>query len=198
MKIENQKKVWDKISEKWAIYREKPLEEVVKFLKNKKGKVLDLGCGSGRHFIKSDFLDFYATDFSEKMLELAEKKAKIKLTLKKISNEKIPFKKNFFDYVICISVLHCIQKKERRIFLLKEIRRVLKKEGELLISVWSKNHKKIRNKKKEILIPWKINGKSYNRYYYIYDINELKEELKSVGFSILSEKEDKNIWIIAK
>ena len=67
----NQEKVWNTIAEKWAEYRKKPVPEVIKFLKNKSGKILDLGCGSGRHFLSGKKI--YGIDFSDKMLKLAEK-----------------------------------------------------------------------------------------------------------------------------
>lgn len=199
--MKNQKKVWNNIAESWAKYREKPFKEVLEFLKDKKGKILDVGCGSGRHFINNKNLEFYGVDFSEKMLDLARKKAEkenIFASLKLMKKEKIPFEKNFFDFVICISVLHCIPKKEKRIFLLKEIKRILKKNGEVLLSVWSKNHKKIKNKGKEIFIPWKKDKNLYERYYYIYDLEELKGDVKKAGFDILEEKENENIWLRLK
>ena len=48
----NQEQVWDEISKVWKGYRCRPVDEVVDFLRNKKGKILDLCCGAGRNFIK--------------------------------------------------------------------------------------------------------------------------------------------------
>lgn len=200
MKI-NQKNVWDKIAENWNDYRKKPFQEVIEFLKNKKGKILDVGCGSGRNFIKNEGLEFYGVDFSQKMLSLAEKNAEeknIKVELKPMEDEKIPYENNFFDYILCISVLHCIETKEKREKLIDEIKRVLKKDGQALISVWSKNNKKTKGKLKEAFIPWKIEGKEYLRYYYFYDLNELEEILKKKKFKILEKKENENIWFLIK
>ena len=39
MKMENQEKVWNAIAEPWRNFRQKPIDEVVEFLKNKKGKI---------------------------------------------------------------------------------------------------------------------------------------------------------------
>ena len=44
MKIQSQKQVWDSIAKEWNDFRQKPVPEVVEFLKKQKGKVLDLGC----------------------------------------------------------------------------------------------------------------------------------------------------------
>ena len=42
--MQNQQKVWDSIAEDWNRFRVKTVEEVKDFLKDKKGKILDLGC----------------------------------------------------------------------------------------------------------------------------------------------------------
>ena len=55
----SQKQIWNAIAGKWNEYRQKPVEEVIEFLKKEKGKILDLGCGSGRHLIKKENLKFY-------------------------------------------------------------------------------------------------------------------------------------------
>jgi ubiquinone/menaquinone biosynthesis C-methylase UbiE len=195
----SQKQIWNEIAPKWNRFREKPLAEVTKFLNQYTGNLLDLGCGSGRHFVKSDKIKIYGTDFSEEMLALAKRTAEKKLLnieLKQMQNEEIPYPENFFDSVICIAVLHCIETAEKRKKLIYEIRRVLKPKGKALIQVWSANHRRLKNKEKEVSIPWKIDSqKKVKRYYYIYSKEELKQDLEKSGLKVLEEHEDKNITL---
>jgi len=198
-KILNQQKIWDKIAEKWNKFRKKKFKFVEEFLKNKKGQVLDLGCGSGRNFIKSENLKFYGVDFSEKMLEFSEKYAQknnIDVELKKSDASDIPYENNFFDAVLCVAVLHCIESKLKREKVLQEIYRVLKQDCKALISVWSKNSPRVKNKPKEARVPWNVEGKKYYRYYYIYEKQELENELKKTGFKILKSWEGENIVFV--
>jgi ubiquinone/menaquinone biosynthesis C-methylase UbiE len=196
----NQEKVWDSISKPWKTFRVKPVEEASEFLKNKKGKILDLGCGSGRNFVKTEGV-IYAVDFSEKMLGYASEYAReqgIKVITKKALAYELPFEDNFFDAAIFIATLHCIKGKEKREKSLRELWRVLKPGAEAIISVWSRNHERIRNKPKESMIPWTVDGKKYLRYYYIYDNEELKELLEGVAFKIIDVSEDENIIAFVK
>lgn len=208
MKIENQEEIWDKISEPWKTFRVKPLEEVADFLKDKKGNILDLGCGSGRNFVKIKGM-IYGTDFSKNQIKFAEeyaKKEKINAKLIKAEAFNLPFKNNFFDAAIFITVLHSIPESKNRKKALEELFRVMKPKAEALIMVWNKDQERFRNEKKEIIILWKYNGKEHPRYYYLYDKNELVSLLKRVGFEIMKtqdvEKETgnskRNIMIIAK
>jgi len=192
----NQEEVWNTIAEKWAEFRIKPLEDVKNFLENKFGKVLDLGCGSGRHFTKSDDLQFYGVDFSEKLLEIAKKKNYVEL--KKSETNKIPYDKIFFDFVLLVRVLHCIDSEEKRKETLREVYRVLKKNGEVFISVWGRGQERLKNKPKETFIPWTVEREKIERYTYIYDKEELIKNLKKTGFKIIKVWEDRCINIIAK
>ena len=191
-----QEKVWDAIAERWAEFRNRPTEEVVDFLKNRKGKVLDLGCGSGRHFIESNDLKFYGVDFSSKLLEIAKDEGYVEL--KKGVSDKIHYKDETFDLVVFARVLHCVESEEKRRETLKEIHRVLKKDGEAIISTWAKGQSRTKNKGKEFYVPWTIGEEKLKRYTYIYDKDELEGELKEVGFEIISIKEDKNIIAVVR
>lgn len=188
----NQKQVWNKIARKWKTFRNKTPPEVEEFLKTKKGKILDLGCGSGRNFVKNKNLVFYGVDFSEKMLSFAEKNAKrekIKAKLFKSGAETLPFKNKFFDSAIFISTLHCIDNQEKRRMALEELYRVMKPNAEAMISVWDKKSKKnISPEAKEGFVIWKNNKKKLERYYYFYDKEELKKELKTCGFKIIKKE----------
>lgn len=210
--MENQEKVWDEIASNWNKFREVPSPSVIKFLEDKKGKILDLGCGSGRNFsaMKKD-IELYAVDFSEKMLKFAEEKSEklgLKFELKKSKTNEIPFEDNFFDSVICIAVLHCIPSKEEKIETMREIYRTLKIGGTAFISVWGRNSPRLKNKGKECFVSWSVkNDKEIRkeereikqeRYTYVYDFDELKKEIEGVGFKIEEIWEERNINVIVR
>jgi len=97
-------------------------------------KILDLGCGTGRHSIylaKAGF-DIYATDISPTGVEIARKKAE-SLGLYDIHFHQhdmriIPFADNFFDAVICTrTIQHGMLAQIRKA--IAEIYRVLKTNG---------------------------------------------------------------------
>ncbi len=94
--------------------------------------------------------------------------------------------------------MHCVETKTKRLKLLKEMKRVLKPEGKLFLQVWSKNHKRVKNKGKGARIPWTVEEKKVERYYYIYDLDELKKEVEKVGLEILHIEEDENVNLLAK
>ena len=206
----SQEEIWDKIADPWKKHRKDSPEEVVNFLKNKRGKVLDLSCGSGRNFIKKEDLEIYGVDFSQEMLNYAKKHSEekeIKVKLIKSQAYKLDFENNFFDSAIFIAALHCIETKGQREDSLKELFRVLKPGSESMITVWDKNQAKLKDKPKEEKLLWKHEGKRYMRYYYFYEKEELKNLLEKTGFKILriSDKENplgfysnKNILVIVK
>lgn len=198
----SQKQVWDKIAEDWNKYRQKPIPEVIEFLNNKSGKVLDLGCGSGRHLIESEEIKFYEADFSEEMIRFAKENAE----KKEINAEffvadasKLPFESNFFDSAIYIAALHCLDSENLRKKSIEELHRVLKPNSQALITVWSKNHIKLVNHPKDATVKWKKQTEELYRYYYLYDKQELEDLLEQSGFKIKSIKEDnKNIEVIVE
>ncbi|MBI5803321.1 class I SAM-dependent methyltransferase [Candidatus Pacearchaeota archaeon] len=192
--MENQEKVWDAIAQPWQTFRKEPIAEVVEFLRDKKGKVLDLGCGSGRNFIEIKGT-IYGVDFSEKMLEYAKKFAeenKINVKLFKSETSNLPFQDDFFDAVVFSAVLQCIPSEEDREKTLKELFRVMKRNSECWISVWDKNQERFKDSDKESLIPWNYEGKEYMRYYYLYETDEIVELLKKMGFIIVSVNNSTN------
>jgi len=69
----NQQTIWNKLAEQWSIFRRRTPSEVENFIADKKGKILDLGCGSGRNIIPNTHIKYYGVDFSEEMLKIAEK-----------------------------------------------------------------------------------------------------------------------------
>ncbi len=113
------------------------------------GKVLDLGCGTGRNSIPllSKGFDVYFVDFSRPMLELAMKKAreagcilkKSRVALRSISSLK-GYKSNFFDFVIASGTLHQVAGQGELEALVGSIRRILKIGGKVVVEVFTADH----------------------------------------------------------
>jgi len=190
-----QEKIWDNIADLWKEYRTKQILIIAEFLKNKKGIVIDLGCGSGRNLIKNNKIKYYGVDFSGKMINLAEeyiKKEKINATLFKSEIDKLnkqDFYNEMFDYGLFIASLHCLETSEERENALKEFYRVLKTGAEALISVWDSEDKRFNGMKGDIYMSWKENNSVHMRYYYLYDKQELIDLLEKTGFKIIEEYE---------
>ncbi|MDO8269842.1 MAG: class I SAM-dependent methyltransferase [Candidatus Levybacteria bacterium] len=100
------------------------------------GKILDVGCGDGddcKVFIDNFKLKTYGIDVyrSEKIRDVNE------LNFKKGSIYEIPFGDNFFDYVFLQNVLHHVdepkQRNKRHVEALKELKRVCKRGGLIMI-----------------------------------------------------------------
>jgi len=111
-------------------------------------KILDFGCGTGTLLIlaKTKFPKIKVTgiDIDEKILEIAGKKIKRKkldIELKKYDGDKLPLKINSFDKVISSLVFHHLNR-EQKINALKEIYRILKKDGLVVIGDFGKPQNK--------------------------------------------------------
>ncbi len=188
-----QEKVWDEIAGLWNEYKQKPFGvegDLVEGFIEKGDRVLDLGCGSGRNFFKFGG-ELYGVDFSSEMLKYARANADafgIDVKLFKSNFWELDFSEGFFDKVVFVASFHCVEGKEKRIESLKEIYRVLRSGGKLLLTVWNKNSDRWKNKPKEKMVSWEVGDKKVMRYYYLYDYGELVSELEGVGFRVLDRR----------
>lgn len=101
--------------------------------KNKKIKILDAGCGTGRNII---FLNKYGNVFGFDISSEAIKYCRLRglKNIKRASIDKIPYKSNSFDLVTCFDVLGQIEVKNIK-NAINEFRRVLKPGGILLVRI---------------------------------------------------------------
>jgi SAM-dependent methyltransferase len=150
--------------------------------------LLDIGCGNGRNMKHSNY-NFYGVDNCENFIKICQDQ---KLNVKLSDMTKLPFENNCFDGIISIASFHHLSNVERRLECIKEMKRILKPNGRILLSVWSINqthNKKLNNKFKygDNLVPWKNNKGEIigNRYYYIFMLEEISKLLET-SFKIVS------------
>lgn len=114
--------------------------QIVKLYKDKNAKLLDLGCGIGLtlSILAQEFHRSVGCDIDKEALIATEKilkKVGVKIPLLFYDGKKLPFKDNEFDVVTCIEVIEHVENPEH---FLKEISRVLKKDGILHITTANK------------------------------------------------------------
>ena len=182
-------------------------------------KVLDLGCGNGRllQIFKEIDIDYIGVDSSEKLIEIA-KKTYPNTKFEVADALHLSFPNNHFDKVYSIAVLHHIPSNKLRLQFLEGIKRVLKPEGLLVITVWDlwrwRKFKKLfkftllkasgRSKLdyKDVFVPWQ---KDCQRYVHCFTKKELKKLIKKTGFKIketgnlkMPKSKENNIYIVAE
>jgi ubiquinone/menaquinone biosynthesis C-methylase UbiE len=208
--LKKTKEDYNLLAEEFSSTRERVWEEI-EFLfnnyLNSGDKVLDLGCGNGRYYplFQKSHVDYFGTDISEKLIEIAKEnypEGKFQMN----EDLKIPFPDIFFDKIYSIAVLHHIPSEEYRLQFLNEIKRVLKKSGLIVLTVW-KFHQpkelyllfkytilKIIGKSKldwkETFEPW---GKKTERYYHYFSKEELEDLFKKSGFEVKKTGITKNL-----
>lgn len=164
--------------------------------------VLDLGCGNGRliKVLKKYKIKYFGLDISEKLIEIAKKQyPKYKFEVGDILS--LPYSDNFFDKVFAIRIFHHIPSEDFRLQALKEIKRVLKPKGLLILTVWNVWGSKykinllrvlkysilkiVRKSKldfKDAFIPWWKVGEEVKRYFHFFTKGELKKIVQKGGF----------------
>lgn len=132
------KEYYNKLSSVYEkLYREEQIKKIKRIIKYiPEGKILDVGAGTG---ILEEFLDreFYLIDISEKMIEIARKKFKEKYKYFVMNAKRLPFKNEFFDGVISISMLQDVKIEDIEVFV-EEMERVLKSSGFLIVTFLNK------------------------------------------------------------
>jgi len=93
-------------------------------------KILDLGGGSGRiaSFFINKAREITVVDSSRGMIKQCEKRKGINCILADAEN--LPFRDGYFDKIIIVDALHHFHNQES---VIREVARVLKKEGKLVI-----------------------------------------------------------------
>ena len=160
---------WPKIEEFSKIFSEGSL-------------IADVGCGNGRNCKLRDDCIFHGYDNCDGFVNICLNQG---INCIKSNILDINCSDNKYDYTMCIAVIHHLSNEERRINSIKELIRITKPGGEILIYVWAKEQKKFKDHDtKDIFVPWNLQKrysnqeetiKIYNRYYYLFEKGELEK-----------------------
>lgn len=168
-------------------------------------KILDLGCGSGRlsDLFANTQYEYMGADNCSAFIEWAKANHPDK-EFRLLENDlTLPFRNGAFDVVYSLAVLHHIPSEKYRVAYLKEIKKVLNKDGRLVITVWNLWTNKKANRrifKANILKTFGLSKMDYNdfflpfhetqkhlvvaRYLHAFTKNELKGLLEKAGFAL--------------
>ncbi len=146
----------------------------------REGRVLNVGTGPGyledMVFSNNPKIDWYGIDISGKSIKGMKKKYP-KHNFQKKEIAKTGFQKDYFDHIVALDVLEHIS--PHNIFkTLKELKRILKKDGRLIISV-------PLNEGLEEMIK---KGENPNAHVRVYTPEIIKAELEISGFKIDKEE----------
>lgn len=157
---------WEDIHKKYNSTYDDWLNKYTKLFR-KDFKFVELGCGRAycsNYLISEGFSDVIATDFSSEVLKMVQEENKDLQTMLFDMTGGLPFGDNSVDVVIADLCLHYFDSEMTK-YIIKEISRVLKKDGYLLVRVNSTKEVQKKNNLEKIEHNFYFEGNIYKRYF---------------------------------
>ncbi len=202
LKFKNNKELKEYYEEKWKkegytkgyIYRGIKVSEFYKrerdkaalrFLDPKKDEIiLDAGCGDGKFLIKisKKARKVYGVDITKESFKKVKQKSPKNLIFKEMSIENLKFKDRYFDKVVCVETLEHLLNPRKAI---KEFNRILKTNGQLILTYPTMNTSKLAKLEMKIKIrkPFKI-----SEHLTEWDYKTLVKEVERKSFKLVKSE----------
>lgn len=181
---DNLQNVYNKISEHFNITRYKVWPSTANFLSNLDINSInvEIGCGNGRNMFYRRELNILGVDFCENFVKMVNNNGG-RAIVGKMQDDL--FEENSFDNLLCIAVFHHLDNNNDRLKTLNNFKKIVKKNGKILISLWAMEQEEtspVKFSKKEEMVPWtdRFSNQIYYRYYRIFEENDFEEYLKLV------------------
>ena len=148
-------------------------------------RTLELGCGNGTFskILALNAKEFYATDFSDEMVESSKFRLKeiVNVIVQKENCFSTSFENDSFDTVFMANLLHIIPEPEKSI---EESKRILKKGGQLLITSYTTEGMSFVNTLRMFYRYMKTYGKP-SPTAKMLKVSQAIEMLEKYGFQII-------------
>lgn len=139
------RELWEGLNSESMHHIKYPVESVIRFVKKNcsgASRVLDDGCGAGRHviFLAEEGYEPYGIDITESGVEYTKKRlrdigyGKFENNIFVSGSEQLPFEDEYFDCVISYGVLYYLRKEKIK-EAIDEIYRVLKQGAFCLLQI---------------------------------------------------------------
>jgi len=198
--IKHLKEVYNKISPFFTNTRQRLHRSVVPLVKYAKDgdKILDLGCGNGilYHLFDKLQVGYVGADLSNELLDIARKNYPGVTFVETNMAEKFPFEDDMFDEIYCIAAFHHLPDEQTRLKALREMRRVLKTDGRVIMTNWNLSSEWAANKvekgkytktgEQDFIVPWRDPQGNVlgERYYRAFKSQELQNLFEQAGFIV--------------
>lgn len=197
--------VWNtykKIAENFSSTRAYLWGSVDKYMKQipAHSVVLEVGCGNGKNLDlpKRRDLCLMGCDFTPEFCNITSEKGLECTTANVLA---LPYRSASVDYLLCIAVIHHLSTEERRVESIREMLRVLRPKGRLLLQVWAlEQPAKSRNTftQADNLVPWRNSAHTMHeqRFYHVFKEGELERLVTLAGGSIVSSCYEVGNWVV--
>ena len=141
--------------------------------------VADIGCGNGKNMqLRCEDITYHSIDISEEMVNICQARG-----FNTVQGDilQIPFTDEYVDACMSIAVIHHLSTRAERVAAIRELIRITKPGGKILIYVWAFEQPSDSKRKftsHDEMVPFKNrNGSVYYRYYHLYTDGELLSEV---------------------
>ncbi|CAO1411518.1 unnamed protein product [Diamesa serratosioi] len=115
--------------------------------------VCDVGCGNGRYLTAACNPAIYSIGV-DRCYRLAKVSRSRGGEVAICDNLDLPFRDESFDAVLSLAVVHHFATTERRVGAIRELARILRIGGRVIITVWALEQKSRRFESQDVLVPW--------------------------------------------
>jgi SAM-dependent methyltransferase len=159
----------------------------------------DIGCGNGKNMMyKQERLVYEGVDISSEFVTICKSRG---LQVKEGSVLDIPSQTDHYDHTMSIAVIHHLRTREERLQAIRELVRVTKPGGYVLLYVWAAEQPTTSKRKftgGDTMVPFHMKDSTVcERFYHIYLEGELEAEIQSaIGPTNLQSFYDTGNWCV--